>query len=135
MSRDDLREWSKAHNLQISHSKAVLIEQAKTKRRVKVTNRGKTNKRSGNLEGTNADNPIEIASNPAIRTYIHEDPEYSKNWKDANEPGSGSYFYDLPLAGEEPLMNQSQTSQANPEYEHLEVPNSLDNAGPSKGSN
>ena len=51
MSGADLIDWSKAHNFPSSHNNAVLIEQAKTGRRVKVMNRGRRFKRNVNLKG------------------------------------------------------------------------------------
>ena len=109
MSRDALKAWNKEHGLPTSHNRKILIQQARTRIGVKVTPRGRRRNRNFNLEGTAEENPksnmpelegtsaetaVELESDVDITEHTFEDPEDSRYRDDANEPGTGSYFYD-----------------------------------------
>ena len=128
MLKDTLRKRSKRHGFPSSHNKADLIEQFKTRIRIKVINRGRRRERNVSLEGASANNAIEIESDKDTTEHVFEDLEQSKNRDDPDELGMGSYLYDSPSAEEEPATNQVE---ANLERENPEAPTSLDDAGPS----
>ena len=106
-TKDELQDWNRAHKLPTSRNKAELIEQAKTGRPVKTTNRRK------NDRGKYTRNPIERELVPEGIEYHYTDPELSRNLDDANGPGVRNhayYSYELspPVVEEESAMHQAQ---------------------------
>ena len=121
-----MKRWNRARKLPTSHNKAELIEQAKTGRPVKTTDRRLKDR------GKSARNPIERESFPEDRVYHCTDPELCWNLGDANEPGVRDYAYysyelSPPVAEEEPAMDQAQVEQ---EHGHPGGSDNSDDAGP-----
>ena len=87
-----MKRWNKAKGFPTSHNRPALIEQAKTKKRVKVTNKGRKNERPANLEGTSWEDAIEVepdlgVSEPdqkAGKDTLADTPTRDKSpWKDS----------------------------------------------------